>query len=425
MRRRVVVTGLGAITPVGTTVDAMFATLLRGGSGVRRTTRFDTSRCPVKASAEIDGFVAADHGLAPRDIRILDRYQQYVLAAAEQAVVDAELDLPSNDIVSRRRSELRHEAYGAAVGVAFSSTEVLQQQFEELKAKGARGVSPRLFNQTMPNTCTSLLSIRFGLCGPLVTVSSASASGADSVIAAYEKVRSGRAEVMLAGGAESPVTELIVAGFARNHTGSAQGACRPFDVARDGTVLGEGAAVMVLESEAHARARGARAHGEILGYGLRADAFDMSDIPPVDAVGMTACLVEALADAGVQPDEVGYVNVHGTATKRNDPAEARALRKVLGSHTDDVLVSGIKGATGHMLGGSGGLEIMVALLASCRGQVPPTHGLVEPDEECDLHHVLHAGVEAEVPVAISTSVGLGGNNSAVVVSASGPLAPAT
>jgi 3-oxoacyl-[acyl-carrier-protein] synthase II len=413
--RRVVVTGIGAITPIGLTAEDAFATLLAGRSGVRPTTRFDTSRCAVKTAAEIRGFDPLRHGLSARDTRVLDRYQQYVLAAADAAVTDARLALPRNEIVSRQKSHRRFDRYGAAIGMAFSSTEVLADQFGRLAARGTAGVSPRLFNMTLPNAATSVLSVRFGLCGPLVTVSGASASGSDSVIAAYDKIRHGRAEVMLAGGSESPVTEIVVSGFAQNRTGARSGVCRPFDRDRDGTVLGEGAAVMVLEERDHAIARRARIYGEMLGYGMRGDAFDMSDIPPQDAPGMTACLLEALADAGIDATDVGYLNVHGTATKSNDPAEATAIRKVFGHHLDALPVSGIKGSTGHMLGGSGAFEVMVALLATVRGEVPPTYGLVDPDPACDLNHVIGHGARTPVPVAISTSVGMGGNNSAIVV----------
>ena len=413
--RRVVITGLGAMTPIGRTVDDAFENLFAGRGGVGPVTRFDTSRCPVRTAGEIRDFDPLRHGLSARDVRVLDRYQRYVLVAADAAVTDARLDLPRNPIVSRHKSERRFHRYGAAIGMAFSSTEVLADQLTRLADKGTAGVSPRLFNMTLPNAGTSVLSVRFGLCGPLVTVSGASASGIDSIIAGYDKIRHGRAEVMLAGGAESPITEIVVSGFARNHTGARSGACRPFDRERDGTVLGEGAAVMVLEEREHALARGAVIRGEMLGCGMRGDAFDMSDIPPHDAPGMTACLLEAVADAGIDPAEVGYLNVHGTATRANDPAEATAIRKVFGQHLDKLLVSGIKGATGHMLGGSGAFETVVALLASERDQVPPTYGLADPDPQCDLHHVMGRGVRATVPVAISTSVGMGGNNSAVVV----------
>ncbi|MFD9061166.1 beta-ketoacyl-[acyl-carrier-protein] synthase family protein [Kitasatospora purpeofusca] len=413
--RRVVITGIGAVTPVGLTAPDTFTNLLAGRSGVVDTTRFDTAGCPVKRSGEISGFDPAAYGISPRDLRTLDRYQQYVIAAAQEALADAGLDVPAREITSRKSAGATFDRFGAAVGVAFSSTEVLDRQLRLLREKGARSVTPRLFNQTLPNAATSVLSVRFGLRGPLVTVSGASASGHDSIISAYDRVRHGRAEVMLAGGAESAITEIIVAGFAANHTGSVQGACRPFDVDRDGTVLGEGAGILVLEDAEHAVRRGARIHGEMLGYGQRGDAYDMSDIPPDDAPGMTASVYEALSDAGIDPREVGYVNVHGTATKSNDPAETFALRKVFGEHIDQVRVSGIKGATGHMLGGSGAVEVIVALLASRDGQVPPTHGLLKPAPECGLNHVIGRGERSSVPVALSTSVGMGGNNSAILL----------
>jgi 3-oxoacyl-[acyl-carrier-protein] synthase II len=388
---------------------------MAGYSGVINTTRFDPTHFPIKRSGEVSSFDALAYGISPRDLRTLDRYQQYVIAAAQEAIADAGLDLPPREITSRKKNSRAFGRYGAAVGVAFSSTEVLASQLKVLEEKGTRHITPRLFNQTLPNAATSVLSVRFGLRGPLVTVSGASASGHDSIIAAYDRVRHGRAEVMLAGGAETAITGIIVAGFAANHTGSAQGACRPFDVERDGTVLGEGAGILVLEEAEHAARRGARIHGEMLGYGQRGDAYDMSDISPGDAHGMRASLEEALADAGLRAEDVGYVNVHGTGTKSNDPAENVALRKVFGQHIKELRVSGIKGATGHMLGGSGAVEVIVALLASRNDQVPPTHGLVTPAPECDLHHVIGQGAGHTVPVAVSTSVGMGGNNSASAV----------
>lgn len=415
IERRVVVTGVGAINPLGDEVGAIFDSLMAGESGVKPTTRFDTSRCPVKTAGQINDFDPEKYGISNRDARTLDRYQHYVLAAAQAAIEDAKLDLPPKEVVSRKKSLVRFERFGAAIGVAFSSTEVLAEEFKAMWREGTKAVTPRLFNKTLPNAATSLLSVRYGLCGPLVTVSGASASGSDSIIAAYEKIRYGRAEVMLAGGAESPVTEIIVSGFAQNHTGSTEGVCRPFDVRRDGTLLGEGATVLVLEEYDHALARGARMYGEILGYGLRGDAYDMSDIPPADAPGMTACLNEALADANIGTDEVDYVNVHGTATKSNDPAEATALRAVFGADVDRIAVSGVKGATGHMLGASGAFELLTALLASHRDQVPPTYGLEQPDPDFVLNHVMGKGIELPVRTAISTSVGMGGNNSAIVV----------
>lgn len=413
--RRVVITGIGAVTPVGLTARDTFANLMAGRSGVTGTTRFDPTHCPVKRSGEVHGFDPSAYGISPRDLRTLDRYQRYVIAAAQEALADATLDLPPREITSRRKNGPAFDRYGVAVGVAFSSTEVLGRQLKILEEKGARHITPRLFNQTLPNAATSVLSVRFGLRGPLVTVSGASASGHDSIIAAYDRVRHGRAEIMLAGGAESAITEIIVAGFAANHTGSARGACRPFDVDRDGTVLGEGAGILVLEEAEHAARRGARVHGEMLGYGQRGDAYDMSDIPPDDAPGMRASLEEALADAELRREDVGYVNVHGTGTKSNDPAETVALRQVFGGHVERMRVSGIKGATGHMLGGSGAVEVIVALLASRNDRVPPTHGLTTPAAECELHHVIGQGVGCPVPVAISTSVGMGGNNSAIAV----------
>lgn len=413
--RRVVITGIGVVTPIGINVNDFFNNLMDGQTGVHDITRFDTSRCPVKTAAEIQDFDLTPYSLPSRDVRVLDRYQQYALAAADMAIRDAHLELPRQEIRGTKKSAQQFDRFGAAIGVAFSSTEVLEKQFKQMWDKGTKGVSPHLFNMALPNAATSVVSIRFALTGPLITVSGASASGTESIIAAYEKIKYNRADVMLAGGAESPVTEIIVSGFSQNQTGSKAGVCRPFDVHRDGTILGEGASIFVLEEMSHAQARNARIYGEILGYGMHADAYDMTDIPPIEAPGMTACLIDAIHDAKIYIDDVGYINVHGTATKMNDIAEVSAIKKVFGSHTRNLQVSGIKGSIGHMLGAAGGVELVAALLASCFDQVPPTYGLLEPDPLCDLTHVIGKGIAHPVNVAISTSVGMGGNNSAIVV----------
>ncbi|GAA4035744.1 beta-ketoacyl-ACP synthase II [Allokutzneria multivorans] len=416
--RRVVVTGIGVVSSLGSTVEDFFTNLCDGRSGVGELTRFDTSRCPIKRAAELTDFDPAEHGISERDIRVTARFQWLAIAASQAAASDAGLDLPRNEVHSdTTRSPKKLDRFGVAIGVAYSNAEILQRQYKLLEQGGSRSISARLCNLTLPNSPTSAVSIRHGLTGPLVTVSGASASGAESLIAAYDKIKYGRAELMLTGGAESAVNEITIAAFAQNRTGSRIGVCRPFDDKRDGTILGEGAGVVVLEELEHARARGARIYGEVLGYGLRGDAYDMSDIRPDEAPGMRACLEEVLLDAGVSTAEVGYINVHGTGTKMNDPAEAFAIRKVFGSDpATSPMVSGTKGATGHMLGGTGGVEFITALLASNRDVVPPTYGLENPDPRCaDLNHVIGKAIPASVPTAITTSVGMGGNNSAIMV----------
>jgi 3-oxoacyl-[acyl-carrier-protein] synthase II len=412
---RVVVTGMGVVSPLGHDYDQAFKRLMSGDSGVGPITTFDTSSCPVRTAGEVRDLVPADFDVSRRDLRILDRFQQFAVVAAEQAVRDAGLDLPRYEVSRPTPGRSRIEEIGTSIGVACSSLAVLERQVDVLRSTGTAGVSPRLFNMILPNVATSAVAIRFGLAGPPLCASTASASGADAIIAAFDQVRHGRAVAMLAGGAESAVTELVVSGFCQNWTGSRAGACRPFDINRDGTVCGEGAGVVVLENYDHAVARGARIHGEVLGYGLRSDAYDMSDIPPVDARGMIAALTEALRDSSVLPDEVDYINVHGTATRKNDQAETNAITAVFGADTPRVFVSGIKGATGHMLGGSGAVEFIVTLLAARLGQIPPSHGLLDPDPACALRHVIGTGTHAPVRVAVTSAVGMGGNNCVIAV----------
>lgn len=413
--RRVVITGIGAITPLGNTAKDFFRNLVDGRTGVRDTTRFDVSRCKMKKSAEVIDFDPEIYGVVPKDQRVLDRFQLYALAAAEMAVADANLDLPRQDIRSDVRSNERFTRYGAAIGVAYPGVETLEKQFKQLWKQGSSAVSPHIFNMTLPNAATSVVSIRFALGGPIVTVCGASAAGTETIIVAYDKIKNGRADLMVAGGTEAGVNEIVVSGFQQNQTGSKQGVCRPFDKNRDGTILGEGSAVLILEEYEHAKRRNAKVYGEILGYGQKADAHDMTDIPPVEAPGLTNCLLEALSDARLAPSNIDYINAHATATKMNDISETNAIKNVFGKHAYDLKVSGIKGSVGHMLGASGAVELMTALLASCFDYVPPTYGLETPDPDLDLDYVPKHGIKQKINIAISTSVGMGGGNSAIIV----------
>lgn len=414
MRRRVVVTGIGVVTPLGDDPDKVMQQLMEGSTAIGKTTRFDTTGLRADTAAELPSFEPGRYAISPRDTFILDVWQQYVVAAAELAVRDAELPLARNEISSKDRAEPGHPRYGASVGTAYLSGAFLAEQLYKLRDTGPRGVSPRLLPSTVPNGATSVVSIRYGLRGPLITVSSASAAGTDCVIAAYDRIRQGRADVMLAGGGEAGVNLPTVVALSRLGTISPTGACRPFDQDRDGTVIGEGAAILVLEEYEHARRRGARIHGELLGYGQRGDAFDLAELPAA-APSHIDCLHEALDDAGISPSDVGYVNVHGTGTVSNDRAEAHAVRTVFGTGPDAPYVGSVKGSTGHMGGGAGAFEIIVAMLAGSRGEVPPTVGLTNPAEDCTLRHVIGKGISADVPYAVSAGNGLGGNCSALVI----------
>jgi 3-oxoacyl-[acyl-carrier-protein] synthase II len=416
MNRRVVITGIGVLTPLGDEPSMVMDQLMDGHSAIGPITRFDTTGFPPHTAAQIAEFDPPRYGIGPRDVHLLDIWQQYAVAAAELAVRDAGLDLPRNDISALPDGTQRNPRYGACLGSAYLSGEFLREQIHVLRDSGFRAVSPRLLTSSLPNGATSAVSIRYGLCGPLMTVSSSSAAGSDCVIAGYDKIMLGRADVMLAGGAEAGVSALTVAAMSRIGSMSLTGVCRPFDRERDGMVIGEGAAVLVLEEYEHARRRDARIHGEVLGYGQRGDAHHLTQIP-AEAPSQIDCIHEALHDAGIQPGQVGYVNVHGTATHGNDLAEAHALRAVFGTGPDSPLVSGVKGATGHMGGGSGPFELIVSLLACARGQAPPTAGLTEPAEDCALRHIIGKGTDAGIGYAMSVSNGLGGNSAAIVVRA--------
>ncbi len=416
MNRRVVITGIGVLTPLGDEPSMVMDRLMDGHSGIGPITRFDTTGFPPYTAAQLTEFDPPRYSVGPRDVHVLDIWQQYAVAAAELAVHDAGLDLPRNDISSPSGPMQRNPRYGASLGSAHISGEFLREQIHVLRDSGLRAVSPRLLTSSLANGATSAVSIRYGLCGPLVTVSGSSAAGTDCVIAGYDKIVLDRADVMLVGGAEAGVSALTVAGLSRLGSMSPTGACRPFDRGRDGMVIGEGAAVLVLEEYEHARGRGARIHGELLGYGQRGDAHHLSQIP-AEAPSQIDCFHEALHDAGIQPAQVGYVNLHGTGTLANDSAEAYALRAVFGTGPDSPLVSSLKGATGHMGGGSGPFELIVSLLACARGQAPPTAGLTEPAEDCAMRHVIGKGTDAGIGYAMSISNGLGGNSAAIVVRA--------
>lgn len=303
---------------------------------------------------------------------------------------------------------------GTAIGISNTTYEPIHSALERIAAGRIRQVSPHTLNQSRPCGCAALVSIRYGLRGPMLSQNAASATGALNLISAFDAIRSGRADVMIAGGADSGVNPLCTAIFSQNMTGSRKGRCRPFDAERDGVILSEGAALVVMESLEHAQARGARIYGEMLGYGLRSDALDMSVIPE-EAPGLTLSIEEALLDSGLQPEDIRYINVHGTATDRNDVAEASAIRAIFPQGEKAPWVSGTKGNLGHMLAASGSVEFVFALLASRHDLVPPTGGLRVPDPRCNLRHVIGDPISTPVPHAMSLSAGMGGMNSAIVV----------
>ncbi|MBL9173842.1 MAG: beta-ketoacyl-[acyl-carrier-protein] synthase family protein [Verrucomicrobiales bacterium] len=421
--QRVVVTGIGLVTPLGHDHQVVFERLCQGESAIAPIRSFDVSTLPLKHAAVLPALDAAAFGISERERHILDSVQESALIAAEIAVRDSGLDLPRQAIRGNHQPSPGKPRMGTAIGMSHAAYEPIRTALEKLGSGRIRQVSPHALNQSRPCGCAALVSIRYRLQGPMLSQNAASATGALNVISAYEAIRSGRADVMIAGGADSGVNPLCLAIFSQNLTGSRVGRCRPFDGERDGVVLGEGAALVVMESREHALARGARIHGEMIGYGQRSDAHDMSVIP-AEATGLTLSIEEALRDAGLESGEVGYINAHGTATLRNDIGEATAIRRFFPDPARAPWVSGTKGQLGHMLAASGSAEFVVALLASRDDRVPPTAGLENPDPNCELRHVMGKAIRTPVPYALSLSIGMGGMNSAIVVRGEkGPAAP--
>jgi 3-oxoacyl-[acyl-carrier-protein] synthase II len=413
--RRVVVTGLGCVSPLGSNAESTWAAAVEGRSGVGPIRCFDTTDFSVRFAAEAPADL--DIGdLPPKEARRLDRFIFMSALAAREAVADAALvgvgpDTPSDRI-------------GVAIGSGIGGLRTLTVAFRALFDSGPRRVSPFTIPMAIGNMASGYVAIRHGLRGPNLCATAACASGSHGIGESARVIERGDADVMLAGGAEAPITEIGVAGFANMKALSLrnddpQAASRPFDEERDGFVIGEGAGVVVLESLEHARARGARIRAEVLGYAATADAFTIAQ-PTEDAEGLGRCMSLALADAGIQPSDVDYLNPHATSTPQGDPAEARAIRTVFGSHVDRLAVSATKSMTGHMLGAAGAVEALFCIRALETGLLPPTINLDRPDPECELDHIAKEARRTEIRVALSNSSGFGGTN-AVLVFAAAPV----
>jgi 3-oxoacyl-[acyl-carrier-protein] synthase II len=404
--RRVVVTGLGLVSPLGNTADDSWSALVAGRSGAGPITLFDATDHPTRFACEVKELDVSAY-VDRRDARRMDRATHLALAAARQAEADAGLDLRS---VAERA--------GAAVGTAIGGLQSLEDAVLTLEARGPDRVSPFSVVQMIPNLSAGWVSIELGTRGPLLTETTACAASAMALGDGLDAIRLGRADVMVCGGTEAPVTPVGMAGFgamralSRRNDDPAR-ASRPFDAGRDGFVMGEGAALLVLEELEHARARGARIHAELAGYGVSSDANHVSDPDPTGANPARAVSM-ALADAGVAPEQVGYVNAHGTSTPAGDAAETRVLKRALGDHAPRVAVSSTKGATGPPLGAAGAVEAVFAILALERGVLPPTINYETPDPACDLDYVPNEARAAQVDVALSTSFGFGGHNACLV-----------
>jgi 3-oxoacyl-[acyl-carrier-protein] synthase II len=402
-RTRVVVTGLGAVTPLGNSVPEYWRAICEGRSGVGPITRFDPKRLDCRIAAEVKGFDPLKV-IEKKELKKLDLFIQYAIAAGVEAVESAKIDF----------SQMDPTRAGALIGSGIGGILSVLEWHKVLLEKGPSRVSPFFVPSLIVNMASGQLSIRYKLKGPNSSVVTACATGNHAIGDAFRIIQRGEADLMVAGGSEAIIDELPIGGFAQMKALSTRNdeptrASRPFDADRDGFVPGEGAGVVVIESLEHARRRGARIHAEIVGYGMTADAYHMT-APDPDGDGAVRAMAGALRDGGLRPEDVGYVNAHGTSTPYNDKTETLAIKQVFGEHARRLAVSSTKSMTGHLLGAAGGIETIATVLALQHGLLPPTINYEIPDPECDLDYVPNAARKAEVDAAISNGFGFGGTN---------------
>ncbi|MEA2590481.1 MAG: 3-oxoacyl-[acyl-carrier-protein] synthase [Actinomycetota bacterium] len=404
-RRRIAVTGIGPVTPIGTGVEDFWAAMVAGKSGAGPITRFDATDFKSKVAAEINGFEITDY-LPAKNARRLDRFSQLAYAAATLALADARMK-PSDPDPTR---------VGMVIGSGIGGIGLWEEEHTAMLKRGPRFVSPSLIAMMIPNAAAGSLAIEFGFTGPNECTVTACASSGHAIARAMDYIRSGAADVVLVGGAESCISPMSVASFCSaraltTRNDDPEHASRPFDRDRDGFVIGEAATVLVFEAMEHARNRGARILAEAIGYGLSSDAYHVV-APHPDGAGASAAMTAALADAQLAPGEVGYINAHATSTELGDASEAKAVRKVFGSQPPPT--SATKSMTGHLLGAAGATEAAAAILAMLRGKLPPTINYENPDPECDLDVVPNKARDAKVDVVMSNSFGFGGHNVSVL-----------
>lgn len=408
MSRRVVITGLGAITPIGNTVNEFWDGLKAGKSGAHTVTRFDISNFSAKVAAEVKDFDPEAY-IDPKEVKKLDLFTQYAIGASVQAVDSSGLNPESLDLAR----------IGVLIGSGIGGIQTIEEQKEILLAKGPRRISPFLIPKLIINMASGMVSMRYGFRGPNTSVVTACATGNHAIGDAMRLIQRNDADAMIAGGTEAAVTPLGYGGFANmkalsTRNDSPETASRPFDLDRDGFVMGEGAGVVVLEELEHAKKRGAQILAEIVGYGMTADAYHMT-MPEPEGKGASDAIRLSLADAKLQPEDIGYVNAHGTSTPYNDKFETQAIKNVFGDHAKKLAVSSTKSMTGHLLGASGAIEFVAVTKALQNGVLPPTINYNTPDPECDLDYIPNEAREQSVDAAISNSFGFGGHNAVLTV----------
>lgn len=408
MKKRVVVTGIGAVTPIGIGKAAYWQALREGVVGIDYITKFDTTDYATKIAAEVKVFEPGDY-MAKKEAKRMDRFTQFAVAASQLAVDDSGLNLESID----------PERFGVVIGSGIGGLETLEEEHKKLMEKGPGRISPFLIPMMISNMASGQVSMSFNAKGPNYSVVTACASGTNAIGEAYKLIQRGDADLMLTGGSESSITQLGMAGFCSMKAMSTRNddpktACRPFDKDRDGFVMGEGAGVLILESLEHALARNATIYGEVVGFGSSADAYHITS-PAPEGEGAARSMRMAIKDAGIEPQKIGYVNAHGTSTPYNDKFETLAIKSVFGEHAKELAVSSTKSMTGHLLGASGAVEAIACLLALSEGFVHGTMGMQAQDPDLDLNYLPNAGVEKAIDYALSNSLGFGGHNATLIL----------
>jgi len=408
-KKRIVITGIGVVSPVGVGKSNYWNSLVSGVSGIGRITHFDPIGFDVQIAAEVKGFDVTNW-IDRKESRRMDRFVHFGVAAALDAIEDAGLKI----------TPVNAERVGVLVGSGIGGLQTLEDQVKVLIQNGPSKISPFLIPMMIADMASGHISIITGAKGPNSTVVTACATGAHALGDSLEIIRRGAADVMICGGTEAAVTQIGVAGFGNmkamtsKYNDNPTKASRPFEAGRDGFVIGEGAGVVVLESLEHAEARGAHIYCELGGYGMSGDAYHMTQ-PAAGGEGVARAMVAALKDAGVQPEMVGYINAHGTSTPLNDKNETAALKSVFGDHAYNLAVSSTKSMTGHLLGGAGGIEAIAAALAIHTGVLPPTMNYDNPDPDCDLDYIPNVARTQQVDVAVSNNSGFGGHNAVIVM----------
>ncbi len=408
MTKRVVITGIGVISPVGIGIDTYWESLINGVSGVGSVTRFDASMLPTQIAAEVKEFDPKDY-LDRKEAKRMDRFCQFAVAASKMALEDSGLNL----------EKVNKDRAGVILGSGIGGMDTLEDQSRTLIEKGPNRISPFFVPMMICNMASGYVSINFGFKGPNTTVVTACASGTNAIGDAFKTIQRNDADLMITGGTEASISALAFAGFCAMKAMSTRNAeptkaSRPFDANRDGFVMGEGSGILILEELEHAKARGAKIYAEIVGYGATADAHHIT-APAPEGAGAARAMANAMADGGIAKEDVNYINAHGTSTDLNDKFESMAIKSVFGTHVKDLAVSSTKSMTGHLLGAAGAIELIACVLAIKNGVIPPTINYETPDPDCDLDYVPNVMRIKDVNVALSNSLGFGGHNATLAV----------